>query len=473
MAAREHIRPMSALRPSAVARPADPATDDARSLVAAPADATRDRPLRPEDDPFVTAPADLAALHPGTIIRAREVEVALLGIVPQRVSAWQLLYRSNDLNAAAEVALTTVLLPHGADPTEPRPLLAYQCAIDAISSVCFPSYALRRHARSWGAVPPLELLLLAGLLRRGWALSVADHEGLQGRFGAPREPGYRTLDGIRAALDFAPLGLQPATPVGIFGYSGGGMASSWAAEMAPEYAPELNLVGAVMGSPVGDPGETFLRLNGGFFAGFPAIVVAGLRTGYSGLNRVIDEHASSAGRRRLKQLEGITTIGAVAKFRGDDFDDYLDTPLADVLGTPEVLHVFADLRLGHRTPLCPLLIVQGVHDQVIHVDDIDPQVQRYVDAGATVRYVRDRASEHNSLYVLAMPLALAWLSDRFAGRPAPTGTQTVRSVAFSLTAVRGYLAMTIAAALTVLGRPTAKLLIRARGRRGDPGDCGR
>ena len=65
-------------------------------------------------------------------------------------------------------------------------------------------------------------------------------------------------------------------PIGLWGYSGGGLASAWAAEMCGTYAPELDIVGAVLGSPVGDLGHTFRRLNGGLFAGLPALVVAAL-----------------------------------------------------------------------------------------------------------------------------------------------------------------------------------------------------
>ncbi len=417
------------------------------------ADAKSARPLLPQDDPFLAAPTGLGLLAPGAIIRSREVELAFLGLIPQQVSAWQLVYRSTDLDGAPEAAVTTVVLPEGADPNEPRPLLAYQCAIDAISGKAFPSYALRRGARSWGSIPPLEFALLAGVLRKGWALSLCDHEGMLGRFGAAREPGHRVLDGVRAALEFEPLGLEAATPVGLMGYSGGGMASSWAAEMAPEYAPELNIVGAALGAPVGDPGETFIRLNGTSRAGLPAMVVAGLRSGYPGLARVIHEHASFEGRRHLQRLETSSTLAAVVHHRNHDFDDYLDAPLADVLATPEVLHVFEDLRLGQRIPTCPVLMTQATHDQIIHVEDVDGQQQRYVDGGATVHYVRDRFSEHLSLHPLALPLMIGWMADRFAGKPAPTGTRTVFSVALSLRSLWGYVGMAKAAIRTVTGRP--------------------
>lgn len=415
--------------------------------------ASNARPLRPREDPFYVAPAGFEELAPGTVIRSREVRLGLLGLIPQRVSAWQLLYRSSDLDGAPEVTVTTVLLPARTDRRRPPRLIAYQCAIDAVSDRCFPSYALRVGAHGLGSFTQLEMLLIAAVLAKGFVVSLADHEGLGGAFAAPREPGYRVLDGVRAAQSFAPLGLAADTKVGVMGYSGGGMASSWVAEMAPSYAPEIDIVGAVLGAPVGDPGQTFIRLNGTFFAGLPALVVSGLRHVYPGLASVIHEHASFDGRRRLKDLEEASTTTAILKYRGDDFDSYLDAPLADVLATPEVLHVFDDLRLGHHVPDCPLLVVHGIHDQIIHVEDVDGQVRRYVDGGAHVRYLRDRCSEHLLLLPIAMPLMLGWLGDRFEGRSAPEGTATVLSVALSPRSLLGYVGLAAAAVRSLLGRP--------------------
>ena len=44
--------------------------------------------------------------------------------------------------------------------------------------------------------------------------------------------------------------------------------------------PELNIVGAVLGSPVGDLGHTFRRLNGSYLAALPALVVSALSKTY-------------------------------------------------------------------------------------------------------------------------------------------------------------------------------------------------
>ena len=137
---------------------------------------------------------------PGTVLRTRDVELAFLGLIPQRVTATQLLYRTTDMHGNAEAAATTVIVPAERAPEAVTPVVSYQCAIDAVSSRCFPSYALRRRAVATGAVAQFEFLLVAAALAEGWAVSVPDHEGRLGMWGAPYEPGYHVLDGLRAAL---------------------------------------------------------------------------------------------------------------------------------------------------------------------------------------------------------------------------------------------------------------------------------
>jgi alpha-beta hydrolase superfamily lysophospholipase len=394
---------------------------------------------RPENDPFYAAPEGYEAALPGTILKVRPVEVAMFGRVRQRVDAWQLLYRTADLGGLPQASVTTVLRPHDGEPV----LLSYQCAIDGVASSCFPSYALRRGSKALGAVPQFEFLLVLHALRRGWTISIPDHEGPDGHWGSPQEPGFCTLDAIRAALSFESLELHESTPVALWGYSGGGLATSWAAEMAPEYAPELELVGAALGSPVGDPGSAFTRLNATLHAALPTLVVAGLRRTYPDLDRVVRQYVNEDGMRILDSVESMTTVRAVRRLARHDLDNYIDIPLADLLALPEIVQVFQDIQPGRIAPSVPLLVVQAVHDQIIAVDDVDGQVDRYLEAGAHVTYLRDRLSEHLSLHPLSAPLTLDWLADRFAGLPvAEPATRTVWSTAFSFAAVRGLMSLT-------------------------------
>ncbi|QEN14537.1 lipase family protein [Mycolicibacterium sp. ELW1] len=374
-------------------------------------------PQLPADDPFYEPPAGFEHAEPGTVLRSRDVQLGFLGLIPQRVRATQLLYRSTDHNGLPQATVTTVLIPTGHTPDRVRNVVSYQCAIDAVASRCFPSYAMRRHAKAVGSLPQLEYLLVAAALAEGWVVSVPDHEGPAGIWGAPYEPGYAVLDGVRAALSFEAFGLAADSQVGLWGYSGGGLATAWAAEVHEDYAPELNIVGAVLGSPVGDLGHTFRRLNGSYLAALPALVVAALAKTYPDLNRVIEQNATEDGLALLRRLENMTTAEAVIRLFRTDFDDLVHPPLEEILATPEVQYVFDNIKLGKAVPDLPVLIVQAVHDSVIDVDDIDDLVHTYSAGGARVTYHRDMFSEHMLLHPMSAPMTLRWLTDRFAQRP--------------------------------------------------------
>ena len=413
----------------------------------------KSRPVLPDADPFYLPPPGFEHARPGTVLRSRDVELAFLGLVPQKLVATQLLYRTTDLNGAPQATVTTVIAPTVRTDERPCPIVSYQCAIDAVAARCFPSYALRRGSHAVGALAQIEFLLVAAALAEGWAVSVPDHEGLAGIWGAPFEPGYHVLDGLRAALTHQPLNLAADAPVGLWGYSGGGLATAWAAEVQADYAPELNVVGAVLGSPVGDLGHTFRRLNGTFFSGLPAMVVAALSHVYPDLDRIINEHATEDGKALLKRLERMTTAHAVLRLIRKDMDNLVDWPLEQILSTPEVQHVFDSIKLGTTAPSIPVLIVQAVHDKIVSVDDIDELTETYANGGAHVTYHRDRFSEHMLLHPMSAPMTLRWLRDRFAGLPlSEHRVRTTWPTLLNPSTYRGMLRLGVISAKVLTGR---------------------
>jgi alpha-beta hydrolase superfamily lysophospholipase len=418
----------------------------------------RTRPVLPDVDPFHVPPPGFEHARPGTVLRSRDVELAFLGRVPQKLTATQLLYRSADLNDLPMAAVTTVVVPADRPVGSKGPILSYQCAIDAVAGRCFPSYALRRGAKAVGALAQFEFLLVSAALAEGWAVSIPDHEGPQGIWGAPYEPGYHILDGLRAALNHDALNLSTDAPIGLWGYSGGGLATAWATEVYADYAPELKLVGAVLGSPVGDLGHTFRRLNGTFFSGLPAMVVAALSHVYPDLDRVINEHVTAEGKAMLTDIQRMTTAHAVLKLIRKDMGNLVDEPLENILRTPEVQHVFDSIKLGTAAPSIPVLIVQAVHDELISVGDIDELADAYSAGGTDVTYHRDMLSEHLLLHPLSAPMTLRWLRDRFAGRPTTTNrARTKWPTLLNPSTYRGMLRLGLISAKVMTGRRVDRL----------------
>ncbi|OBG20618.1 lipase family protein [Mycobacterium sp. 852002-51057_SCH5723018] len=414
-------------------------------------------PLTPDEDPFYQPPPRYEKSRPGAILRSRAVELGFLGVLPQGFTATQLLYRSTNLHGGPEVAVTTVLVPEQRDTQSPCPVLSYQCAIDAVASQCFPSYALRRGAGAIGAFTQAEFLLVAAVLAEGWAVSIPDHEGCHGMWGAPREPGYRILDGLRAAVSCERLGLSPAAPMGLWGYSGGGLASAWAAELCADYAPELNIVGAVLGSPVGDPGSVARRLNRSFFAGLAALMIAALTDVFPEAQRAVDEHATDEGTALLDELRTMTTAQAVWRLHHSDIGSYVDVSTDELWDLPDVRHIFAETKLGKTPPTPPVLVVQAVHDRIISVDDIDQLVKKYATDGVAVTYHRDRFCGHLLLHPLSAPMTLRWLRDRFTGKPLDKNkTRTVWPTVFNPSTYLGMLRLGVITAKVILGRPVER-----------------
>ena len=370
-------------------------------------------------DPFFDAPAGFAEAPVGTVLRYRDVTVGFLGRIKQRVRATQLLYRTVNMHGEPEVTVTTVIAPRrGAKPG--APLVSYQCAIDSLHPKTFPSYVLQHGVRTEDAsFPQIEYLFIAAAVAKGWTVSVPDHGGQTGRWGIPREPGHMVLDGLRACLAHAPLDLAPDTRIGVWGYSGGGLATVWAAETAPTYAPELNLIASAVGAPVSDPGNVFVYLNNTLFTGLPTLVIAALAREYPTLRDVLAEHVDDKGRKLFYEdaLEW-SPERAIRKMAHKDFGYYCDLPFDEIARLPKLLEIFDDIRPGQSAPTVPMLVVQSTKDQISPEQDAAAHVGRYAAGGTHVEYRTDQWSDHFSMHFMSAPLLLGWLADRLDGKPA-------------------------------------------------------
>ncbi|MGW4248761.1 lipase family protein, partial [Nocardia sp. NPDC004722] len=192
----------------------------------------------PDPDPFYQAPADLAAAAPGDVLAVRAMPP--LPTFPG-VTVTLVKFRSTNSAGNPIAATTTLLRPVAAVPG--APLLSYQHIINALGTQCAVSHVLYTQDPN---LVVREAPILNGLLLHGWSIALPDHLGPTIAYGAARLGGMITLDGIRALRRVHEFGLD-TSPVALLGYSGGGMATAWAAALQPRYAPELRLAGAAAG----------------------------------------------------------------------------------------------------------------------------------------------------------------------------------------------------------------------------------
>jgi pimeloyl-ACP methyl ester carboxylesterase len=370
----------------------------------------------PAKDGFYQPPAltVMQAAAPGTILKIREIKPKAYFWLDVPARAWQLMFRSTDGKGQAVASVTTVLVPFKApSASADRVLLSYQAAYDALTTACAPSYAITKGAQ-W------EQVFINRALARGWVVSVPDYEGLQSHWGDGMNSAHGVLDGVRAALQFGPLMLPgEQTRVGLVGYSGGGLASAWAAERAPDYAPELRLAGVVAGGVPVDMGNVARKVDGGFYSGLYLSMSIALARANPEIE--VSNLLSAKGKEAYKEVQEMCA-GQMMTGTKDSVLSHLYQPMSkfvvvpDLLEMPAMKNIIARNRLGQRMPTAPLYIYQGKLDPVMPLDDVDQLVQRYCQAGVKVRY-RRVLGEHLLPPFTEFGGAMDFLSARFAGQP--------------------------------------------------------
>ncbi|MEV6771893.1 lipase family protein [Nocardia sp. NPDC051030] len=379
----------------------------------------------PEMDPFYKAPANvIAETEPGGIIKARQITPAFLSVLPFNIDAWQVLYRTDDSHGNAIATVTTLVKPRGPAPDEGLKLLSYQVAEDSTAQYCTMSYVAQQGSIPVDYVNSAEtaLAMLLGV-SQGWAVSIPDYEGPNSAYGASILGGQATLDGIRAAENFAPLQLAgERTPVGLMGYSGGTIPTGWVAEHHGEYAPELNIVGVSIGGVVmGDLKAVLRSNNSNLGAGLIGAALHGFATEYPEVQQVFDTKYDWFGR-FMTSIKGILCHPQGAALF--PFWNYLGsfTGPGDPLEIPELSAAITAQQLGQRTPDVPMYMYHAQNDEFIPNTGTDRVVDGYCrDPRASVTYTREFLAEHIVGIPGWLPDGYRFIIDRMNGVPAPTG----------------------------------------------------
>lgn len=376
----------------------------------------------PSSDLFYTPPAGLAAIAPGTILRSREVTMS--GTQESlTAAAYQLMFRTTSATGQPTAAVTTVLVP-----TSPaagtRVLATYEAAYDSMTLNCAPSYTLQGGNDGGGSTATLEQQLIADELAQGWDVNIPDYEGLQSEWAVGPQLGHASLDSVRAVEHFAADGLTAgaATRVTFNGYSGGSEAATWAAALAPSYAPELHIIGVAAGGNFPDFDYTLSQFDGSLWYGTEIGVMEAFSRAYSDFD--LKKLLNAAGQ-ALAAKDGTDAGGCGGSTLNEPFGNasqYTNFPSSEAMAAdPLVKSVLARMGLRYAPyPTVPLFLYNSVDDELAHIVPVDALVKQYCAAGVTVDYDRDPAGgDHLSAVARYWPPALQYLEDRFAGDPAP------------------------------------------------------
>lgn len=398
-----------------VAAASEPVTAPRPSL-ALPVPPLLGQPARPDRDAFYRPPSDLGHGDPGDLIRSRasHVYAAPVRLVPAPVRAWQVLYRSTSGRDEQNVVSGTVLVPqlpwHGSGP---RPIVSYTIGTHGLGDQCAPSYQLASGTDS-------EFALMSQALAKGFAVAVTDYEGLgtpgDHTYVVQRSEGRAALDIVRAATELPGAGLSKEAPVGIWGYSQGGGAAAAAAEQAKDYASDLKVVGVAEGGVPADLRAVGRNLDGKPSFGLLAAAAAGIDAGYPDLD-IYHGLLNDKGRNLVDKVRTECT-GELAGNGTHRLSEY--TTVDDPLSYPPLVRELADNRIGSRAPDMPVRLYQAQADELIPPAVARKLFGEYCGRGVRVQYTEIPGAEHVGGAIVGAPGSVAWLADRFAGRPAPS-----------------------------------------------------
>ncbi|KAE9365672.1 secretory lipase-like protein 1 precursor [Stipitochalara longipes BDJ] len=383
----------------------------------------RAAPLPPTEDPFYTPPAGLNDINPGTILRSRSIgELSFQGVVPFTAKAsYQLMFRTTDSLGNASAAVTTIIVPENANTSR---VLSYQFAEDAAWLNCAPSYVVQlgSNPENFGS-NGIETLFIIAALDQGWIVNLPDYEGLQSAFTSGLQAGQATLDSVRAALSSGDLtSISPEAEYQMWGYSGGSLASEWAAELQPSYAPELNFKGTALGGLVPNVTSILLTINKSLFAGLVPPGILGLGSAYPELETYLDEHLIDSTASTFKKALSQCLAEDITTYAGQDMFSYFDNGEETLLNPiPQGVLQATGLMGTHGTPKMPVYAYKAIGDEISPVADTDALITKLCAQGANIQYVRDGLGEHASEEITGSGDAFAFLVDRFNGVPVARG----------------------------------------------------
>lgn len=381
------------------------------ALLGAPASAVADPvDVVADQDPFYAAPSNIDDTVPGDVLDSRRRDAATY----PGTDIWQIKYRSTNSAGDPIAAVTTVLMPRGRGAG--TPLVSYQAVVNALGTKCAPSHGL--FSDELVEAPAVYL----GMVARGWAVAVPDYLGPTAAYGAARMSGQITLDGIRAVQRFQQLPLADS-PVGLLGYSGGGLATSFAAALAPTYAPELEIAGIAEGGIPSDLAQIAQNLaysplpHPGF--GMAMAVALGLEREYPErfpITENLNDRGIALRNKMFNECRrSILVDGAFNSAR----DLSTSASLADTPSAQKVLRENS-VTFHEGVPTAPLFVWHGVNDFIAPFRPVEDMVVRYCAAGATVQFRGYPGAEHFSATVIGLPEAYLWLDARFRGEQAPS-----------------------------------------------------
>ena len=357
---------------------------------------------------FYDAPDPLPPAPPGTLIRTQR----LLG-APEGTDAWRVLYHSTDLRGDDIAVSGIVIAPESIFATSDRPVVAWAHPTTGSVPRCAPSN---------GIDPFVSIEGMYELLDAGYVIAATDYSNL----GAPGPQSYligateahNVLDSVRAAQFIKDAGA--GNDVLLWGHSQGGHAALFAAQEAPEYAPELNVKGVAVAAPATDL-AALLRDDIGDISGVSigsyAFNAFNAVYGPEDRNASLTQFLTPAGARDTPVMANFCLFGQNKELHaiaGPLVGKYLTRDPSSVEPWKSWL---AENTPGDAPIGVPVFIAQGANDTLVHPAVTKAYVDRLCRQGEQVHFELFPRTTHAEIAEFAAASARKYFEDVVADRP--------------------------------------------------------
>jgi pimeloyl-ACP methyl ester carboxylesterase len=348
---------------------------------------------------FYRSAADASPGEPGSIAK---VESILSG--PADARAWRVLYHSRDESDRDVVVSGVVVAPVAPAPPGGRTVVTWGHPTTGVAQRCAPSLNID---------PFILIEGLQDLIRHGYVVVATDYVGM----GAPGRNEYLvgTTAG-RTLLDIARAGrtLTGASDrLVVWGHSQGGHAALFAGQLAPTYAPELQLEAVAVAAPATDLGALLTA---------DIDDVSGVTIGsyaFDAYSTVygppLDSILTPAGAAATPGMANLCLLGQNKELHT------IATPLIGryLRADPATTEPWAGL-LQQNTPgatrlTVPLFVAQGETDALVRPEVTARFVAHERSLGTTVEFDRIPDTGHGLVGLRALKTLLPWLASVGAG----------------------------------------------------------
>jgi pimeloyl-ACP methyl ester carboxylesterase len=345
-------------------------------------------------DDFYHVPDPLPPGAPGTLIRVQTVSTSA------ESTTMRIMYHSVD-GAGRDRAVTgTLTFPNGPAPTDGWPVMSIANGTVGLGPKCAPSRGDRGvYDFGIGGVAVASDYIGEGPVGEVQAYLSRSSEG------------HSVLDAVRAARNYGDA--HAGSRFVVLGGSQGGHGALSASELAPTYAPELDLLGTVALAPAAMFDRTYGALDEIVTRVVTAMGMVGLASEHPEID--LADYASPA------------ALDAFAQMRTECREEIISTVLGvpgeffthDPRTTEPARSIMLANDVGNVAAPSPVFHVQGTADVTVDPRRTDDLFARMCGVGQVTEYLKVPGADHGNVTQMAMTEIQDWLAARLAGEPAP------------------------------------------------------